>query len=597
MPADGLRVGDLLGPRERADAAGRAAGAGLSRSPGQDHRAVSGRGHRRRDAPHRGGLAVAQMGPAGHRREQDRRGGQYRSRSGLQRRPRRLHAAVGAAAAAGDQPESLPQAGLRPRPVRAGLGDGDRAQRAGGESEKDRRQYGRGLHRLRETESGESLDRDAGKRIHVAPHLRTLPADGAGEIPECALSRLGAGAAGAAGGRRRRHVRQSRRLARPGEGRPAQADRGGNRQAHDRAARRADDRRDAAGICIRGLVRGGGAAQDAGADRRPAQRRHRRGDQAAGYPQALRRSVGRSGRRHAGRDRDLHARGGRALEQRDQGRQGEAGIGPRNCPLWRPSRPTGDERMNIHERSWPTEGLTRIPYWIYADRELYAEEQARIFRGDAWTFLCLEAELPRPETFRTSNLGDMPVVVTRDRDGEIHAFENRCAHRGSLLCLRERGEAKDITCVYHNWTYDLTGKLTGVAFRRGIAGKGGMPADCKPEEHAPRQLRTECFAGMVFGTLGAATPPLEQYLGPEIAAHIKRVMRAPVKLIGGYTQILPSNSKLYVENTRDSYHASLLHMFFTTFRLNRLSQKGGLVVSESGGNHVSYSMRQDIAGK
>ena len=75
--------------------------------------------------------------------------------------------------------------------------------------------------------------------------------------------------------------------------------------------------------------------------------------------------------------------------------------------------------MNIHERSWPIEGLTRIPYWIYADRELYAEEQTRIFRGDAWTFLCLEAELPRPETFRTSNLGDMPVVVTRDADGVL----------------------------------------------------------------------------------------------------------------------------------------------------------------------------------
>src|SRR5258705_82754 len=127
--------------------------------------------------------------------------------------------------------------------------------------------------------------------------------------------------------------------------------------------------------------------------------------------------------------------------------------------------------MNIHERSWPTEGLTRIPYWIYADRELYAEEQARIFRGDAWTFLCLEAELPTPNSFRLSNLGDMPVVVTRDKDGAIHAFENRCAHRGSLLCLKDRGEAREIVCVYHNWTYDLTGKLTGVAFRRDIAGK------------------------------------------------------------------------------------------------------------------------------
>jgi anthranilate 1,2-dioxygenase large subunit/terephthalate 1,2-dioxygenase oxygenase component alpha subunit len=253
--------------------------------------------------------------------------------------------------------------------------------------------------------------------------------------------------------------------------------------------------------------------------------------------------------------------------------------------------------MNIHERSWPAEGLTRIPYWIYADRDLYDEEQARIFRGDTWTFLCLEAELPRPNTFRTSNLGDMPVVVTRDQDGAIHAFENRCAHRGSLLCLKAGGEAREIVCVYHNWTYDLTGRLTGVAFRRGVGGKGGMPADCKPDQHGPRQLRVATFAGLVFATAGDATPPLEQYLGPEIAAKIRRVMKAPVKLLGGYSQMLPGNWKLYIENVKDSYHASLLHMFFTTFRLNRLSQKGGLVVSEDGGNHISYSMSADVAGK
>ena len=253
--------------------------------------------------------------------------------------------------------------------------------------------------------------------------------------------------------------------------------------------------------------------------------------------------------------------------------------------------------MNIHERSWPSEGLTRIPYWIYSDRDLYAEEQARIFRGDAWTFLCLEAELPRPNTFRVSNLGDMPVVVTRDRDGVIHAFENRCAHRGSLLCLKERGEAREIVCVYHNWTYDLAGKLTGVAFRRGIGGKGGMPADSRPDQHGPRQLRVEILAGLVFGTLGADALPVEQYLGPDITAKIRRVMKAPVRLLGGYSQMLPGNWKLYMENVKDSYHASLLHMFFTTFRLNRLSQKGGLVVSEGGGNHISYSMTADVAGK
>ncbi len=255
--------------------------------------------------------------------------------------------------------------------------------------------------------------------------------------------------------------------------------------------------------------------------------------------------------------------------------------------------------MNIHiaRRQWPAEGLTRVPYWVYSDRDLYAEEQQRIFRGNTWTFLCMEAELPKPSSFRVSSLGDMPVVVTRDAAGVIHAFENRCAHRGSLLCLKERGEAKSFACVYHNWTYDLTGRLTGVAFRRGIAGKGGMPNDCQPEEHAPRQLRVETFAGLVFGTLGTQTPPLQEYLGPDHVAYIARVMRAPARLLGSYSQIIPSNWKIYVDNNKDSYHASLLHMFFTTFRLNRLSQKGGLIVSENGGNHISYSMAQDVAGK
>jgi anthranilate 1,2-dioxygenase large subunit/terephthalate 1,2-dioxygenase oxygenase component alpha subunit len=255
--------------------------------------------------------------------------------------------------------------------------------------------------------------------------------------------------------------------------------------------------------------------------------------------------------------------------------------------------------MTVHTsvRQWPGEGLTRVPYWIYSDQELYAQEQERIFRGNTWNFLCLEAELPRPNTFRTSNLGDMPVVVTRDADGHLHAFENRCAHRGALLCLHQHGERKEFACVYHNWTYDLAGNLTGVAFRRGIAGKGGMPPEATPERHAPRQLRLETLAGLVFGTLGTDTPPLESYLGPEITRGIRRVMRAPVRLMGGYSQALPSNWKLYMENTKDSYHASLLHMFFTTFRLNRLSQKGGLVVSENGAGHISYSMSADVAGK
>ncbi len=209
----------------------------------------------------------------------------------------------------------------------------------------------------------------------------------------------------------------------------------------------------------------------------------------------------------------------------------------------------------VAAREWPAEGLTRVPYWVYSDAEIFEREQACIFQGPAWSFLCLEAELPVPNSYRRSSLGAMPIVVTRDRDGKLHGFENRCAHRGSLLVLNERGQAADIICVYHNWSYDLSGNLTGVAFRKGLRGKGGMPPECRPEAHSPRKPRLDVVCGLIFGTLSAEAPPLTQYLGPDILERIRRVMRAPIKLLGDYSQTLPSNWKLYMENVKDSYHA------------------------------------------
>mgnify|MGYP006272436485 FL=1 len=239
---------------------------------------------------------------------------------------------------------------------------------------------------------------------------------------------------------------------------------------------------------------------------------------------------------------------------------------------------------------WP-EGLTRVPYWAFQREDVYAQEQKRVFQGPSWSYLCLESDIANPGDWRATHVGDAPVVVTRGADGAIHAFENRCAHRGSLICLDEKGRsAQGFSCVYHAWTYNLQGDLTGVAFQKGIKGKGGMPPDFKLSDHGPRKLRVETISGLVYGTFSAETPALRDYLGPEISTRIERVFRGrkPV-VLGRFTQALPNNWKLYIENVKDSYHASILHLFFTTFELNRLSQKGAIIVDESGGHHVSYS--------
>ncbi len=241
--------------------------------------------------------------------------------------------------------------------------------------------------------------------------------------------------------------------------------------------------------------------------------------------------------------------------------------------------------------AWPAEGLTRVPYWIFQREDIYAREQAQLFQGPVWSFLCLDAEVAESGDFRTTSIGDAPVIVTRHTDGALHAVENRCAHRGALICLEDHGKGKrDFQCVYHGWSYDLAGNLTGVAFKNGVKGKGGMPKTFRMEDHHPRKVRLATLHGLVFGTFSPDAPPLEDYLGPEIVPRIERVFagRKPVVLTR-YTQVLPNNWKLYIENVKDSYHASILHLFFTTFQLNQLSYKGGIVVSEAGGHHVSYN--------
>ena len=244
--------------------------------------------------------------------------------------------------------------------------------------------------------------------------------------------------------------------------------------------------------------------------------------------------------------------------------------------------------------TWPKEGNSRVPYRVFADPEIYKAELDRIFLGANWQYLALADELPEPGDYRTTFLGETPVIVTRGDDGEIHAMVNRCAHRGNLVCLKERGRTKDgLTCVYHAWRYDLAGNLTSVAFRRGIGGKGGMPEGFRLEEHGLPKLRVDTFAGLVFGTLAADAPPLADYIGNLIGSRIGRVIRGKPKVLGTTSQILHNNWKLYVENVKDTYHASLLHTFFTTFRLSRLTTKGGVAIAESGAHHASYTYGEE----
>jgi phenylpropionate dioxygenase-like ring-hydroxylating dioxygenase large terminal subunit len=256
-----------------------------------------------------------------------------------------------------------------------------------------------------------------------------------------------------------------------------------------------------------------------------------------------------------------------------------------------------DVDVPVHRVEWTEMGVARVPFEIYTNAALYESEQEQLFRGPIWNFVGVDVEIPTVGDFKTNFVGDTPVVVVKSADDTYSAFVNRCAHRGSTLCYEKTGHRDAFTCVYHNWSYDLEGTLKTVAFHKGVRGKGGLPEDFRHCDHNLQKLRVQSFCGLLFVSFDENAPELETFLGPRMTAHIRRIFSKKIRILGTFSQYMHNNWKLYMENVKDSYHASLLHTFFTTFKLNRLSMQGGLILDGDGGHHISFSKMATESGK
>jgi salicylate 5-hydroxylase large subunit len=154
--------------------------------------------------------------------------------------------------------------------------------------------------------------------------------------------------------------------------------------------------------------------------------------------------------------------------------------------------------LNVAVRHWPENDETKIPYWLYTDRDIYQKELDRIWYGEHWLYAGLEAEVPTVGSYRTTTLGERSVIVIRSAEDKISVLENRCQHRGVAICQARSGRVDDITCPYHQWSYALDGTLQGVPFRRGIKGKGGMSASFSPSEYGLTRLQVEVVNGIIW---------------------------------------------------------------------------------------------------
>ena len=231
---------------------------------------------------------------------------------------------------------------------------------------------------------------------------------------------------------------------------------------------------------------------------------------------------------------------------------------------------------------WPAGDISSVPYQVFTDPAIFQAEQERVFRGPTWSYVGLEAEIPHEGDYKTTHIGEVPVILSRDREGGIHVLINRCAHRGALVLREAFGSKKRFNCIYHQWGYDPDGELKAVPLKSGAGSGAGYDDTFCMADHGLKQLRVETFNGLVFATFSDNTPPLKEYLGV-VAPHIARVFDGrPLVGLGYLRQLVKANWKLYFENTKDPYHASLLHLFHATFGLYRSTMKGEIYAEETG---------------
>ncbi len=200
-----------------------------------------------------------------------------------------------------------------------------------------------------------------------------------------------------------------------------------------------------------------------------------------------------------------------------------------------------------------------MPQEFYTDPGIFAFDMDAIYHR-SWIMAGFEAELPQPGCTLALTIGRSPVVIVRDRAGELRAFHNSCRHRGAQICPDGTAKRPRLVCPYHNWSYDLQGRLVH-AIRMGEG--------FDPSGYSLRPVALRTIEGTVYVCLADAPPDFDDFhdqFAPMLAPHNLRLG----KVAHEATLVEKANWKLVMENARECYHCSANHpelaLTFPVFR-------------------------------
>ena len=215
----------------------------------------------------------------------------------------------------------------------------------------------------------------------------------------------------------------------------------------------------------------------------------------------------------------------------------------------------GAEALDAFEAPGPV--ARGLPAAAYTSEAFFALEKERLF-SDSWVFAGFAHDLPRAGDVMPVTVAGRPVLLVRNAEQEIRAFQNVCRHR-CLKLVDEPGNAgAKIRCPYHSWTYDLDGALELAPYFGGRELRA-MPDGFDRGRYGLIPVRSAIWHDWIFVNPGGGAPPFEDFVAPLV----KRLDGLDLSQLRHLVTIdlgeIAANWKLLIENFIEPYHVQFVH--------------------------------------
>jgi Rieske 2Fe-2S family protein len=195
---------------------------------------------------------------------------------------------------------------------------------------------------------------------------------------------------------------------------------------------------------------------------------------------------------------------------------------------------------------------TNLPREHFVSAEIFERESERIF-SCSWICVGHLSEFPAAPSYKVVQLGSYSIVVTRPNSDTIHAFHNVCRHRGARLCGQPQGEITNasLTCPYHAWTYDATGRLIG-------APNMGDQESFDRNEFPLLAVAAARWNGFVMLNLQSDAADFDRDFRP-LVERLANWSRYELQLVETLRYQVRCNWKLLFQNYSECYHCPTVH--------------------------------------